>query len=223
MERAKANVREAAEYLTCKIRTLNGYRLRKFVNMCYNLIENGFGGNSDMSKVAILMGSDSDLGVMREAVRSSAAVWRCGFEVRVHLGRTARRRHARGFCRAARGRTASARIIAGGGQGRASGGRARGATRRCRSSACRSNPPRWTGWTRCCPRCRCRRASRWRRWPSTARTTRRCWRRRFWRMADDGAAPRSSKAMRQEMDAQEVAGKGRDAAGTDCDQRTKDV
>ena len=36
-----------------------------------------------------------------------------------------------------------------------------------------------TDWTRCCPRCRCLRECPWRRWPSTARQMRRCWRRRF--------------------------------------------
>ena len=51
-------------------------------------------------------------------------------------------------------------------------------TPRCRSSACPSSPRRWTGWTRFCPPCRCRRECRWPPWPSTGPKTPRCWPRR---------------------------------------------
>ena len=68
----------------------------------------------------------------------------------------------------------------GGGWGGPPAGHARGEDDRCRSSACRSRPSTWAGWTRCSRSSRCRAASRSRPSPSATRRTPGCWPRRSW-------------------------------------------
>ena len=132
-------------------------------------------------KAAVIMGSDSDWPILKPAVE---LLKQFGIESEVTVA-SAHRTPAkvREFVESAPAKGVGVFIV-GAGAGffpidRVSGVQALPhispvswqATRRCRSSACRSMRRRSTAWTHCSRRCRCRRASPWRRWPSTVRRT----------------------------------------------------
>ena len=111
-----------------------------------------------MKKIAIVMGSDSDLPVVEKAM---ATLEKFGVSFEAHVYSAHRTpEEARAFALGAREKGFGAVIAA---AGKAAHLVQWLQTRHCLSLESLSNLPRWTGWMHCFPLCRCQGECLWQR------------------------------------------------------------
>ena len=128
-----------------------------------------------VKKVAIIMGSDSDIPAVAPAKKRLESL---GIPVEAHIFSAHRTPAAAAeFSKNARAEGFGVIIAAAGKAAHLAGALAAQTTLPVIGIPIKSST---TAWTRCSRRCRCPRASLWPQWPSTARTTRRSLRRRYW-------------------------------------------
>ena len=156
---------------------------------------------ADCKKVAVIMGSDSDFPTVSGAVKTLKSY---GVPVEVHVMSAHRTpEEAARFSSQAKAEGFGVIIAAAGKAAHLAGVLAAHTTLPVIGIPIKSST--LDGLDACWPQFKCRRASRWLQWPSTARTMRRCWRFKFLALSCEELSEKL-ETMKEQM-AQGVAAK----------------